>query len=150
MNEISRRNFFNTIVGAAVATQCGGFLAGCAKSSTGSGTALTPDATGKVTLTFAEYPDLQSSNGAYQIRVQTTRALKVINVTNISNVISAYSAVCPHEGSLVDKWSGTNFTCPSHGSTFNGSGAVTAGPATTNLTSFTTSTSATGIEIQVT
>lgn len=153
-NSVSRREFLNnsakSLVGATVVAQCGGLLAGCAKSSSsGSGTTLTPDADGMVAMTFAEYPNLETANGSYQIRVQTSRAVKVINVHNIGGTVKALTAVCPHEGNLVNKWDGTNFTCPSHGSTFNNAGVVTKSPATSNLSAYTVTQSATGVEIAV-
>jgi Rieske Fe-S protein len=44
----------------------------------------------------------------------------------------AMSAICTHAGCVLDDGSQTisaGLTCPCHGSTFNGNGAVTAGPA---------------------
>lgn len=50
-------------------------------------------------------------------------------------VYTALDAVCPHQGCTVSFISNTaGFECPCHLSTFNPSGAVTQGPATTGLT----------------
>ncbi len=46
--------------------------------------------------------------------------------------VYAMSAVCPHAGCLVEDTSGSisaGLSCPCHGSTFDGNGAVTHGPA---------------------
>ena len=54
-----------------------------------------------------------------------------------SQGVYAMSAVCPHAGCLVeDTTSGSingGLTCPCHGSTFDGNGGVTHGPARTSL-----------------
>jgi cytochrome b6-f complex iron-sulfur subunit len=50
--------------------------------------------------------------------------------------VYAMSAVCTHAGCLVEDTSGTisaGLSCPCHGSTFDGNGAVTRGPARTPL-----------------
>jgi len=148
-DKVSRREFIEhsakNILGAVVVAHCG---MACSKVSVDTDTPLTPVA-GVVTLTFADYPDLASENGAYQISVITRRATARINVQNIDGVVSAVTAVCPHEGNVVAKWNGSNFTCPSHGSTFSKSGAVTKGPAATALVSYTTSVSSTGVDIEI-
>jgi len=47
--------------------------------------------------------------------------------------VAAFSAVCPHEGAIVNPGSST-FVCPRHGSVFNGeTGARISGPAPTGL-----------------
>jgi thiosulfate dehydrogenase [quinone] large subunit len=40
----------------------------------------------------------------------------------------AFDASCPHQGCPVD-FTGSGFRCPCHGATFDGTGAVTRGPA---------------------
>lgn len=50
--------------------------------------------------------------------------------------VYAMSAVCTHAGCLLDDSSNTiasGLSCPCHGSTFDGSGAVTNGPARSAL-----------------
>ena len=155
-NSVSRRDFLNhsakTLIGASVAAQCTLNLTGCGKASSSAGgggsTTITPT-DGKVTLSFADYPDLESANGAYQITVTGTRTNKVINVHNVSGTVTAVNSVCTHEGCTVAKWNGSSLNCPCHGSTYNATGAVTGGPAPSALTSFTTSVTATGVEITV-
>jgi cytochrome b6-f complex iron-sulfur subunit len=53
-----------------------------------------------------------------------------------SQGVFAMSAVCPHAGCLIEDASGAitdGLSCPCHGSTFDGNGAVTHGPARTAL-----------------
>ena len=61
-----------------------------------------------------------------------------ILLVNVNNDIRAFTSVCTHTG-CTDNWSYTNsnFVCGCHGSGFNNSGAVTSGPATSNLREFT-------------
>ncbi len=49
--------------------------------------------------------------------------------------VACYSAVCPHQGCLVNQIQGNEAVCPCHGSRFNVfSGDVEQGPAQTGLT----------------
>jgi nitrite reductase/ring-hydroxylating ferredoxin subunit len=49
--------------------------------------------------------------------------------------VHAFSAVCPHQGCLVDRVTAASIDCPCHGSRFaTATGAVLAGPATRPLT----------------
>jgi cytochrome b6-f complex iron-sulfur subunit len=50
--------------------------------------------------------------------------------------VYAMSAVCPHAGCLVEDSSGSisaGLSCPCHGSTFDGNGGLTRGPARSSL-----------------
>jgi cytochrome b6-f complex iron-sulfur subunit len=49
------------------------------------------------------------------------------------NTFSALSATCTHQVCTIDGWSNQSFVCPCHGSTFDTSGRVVAGPAPTAL-----------------
>ncbi len=50
----------------------------------------------------------------------------------------AVSAICPHQGCLINGFSGGSYVCPCHGSTFTTSGQVTRGPAGSNLPQYAT------------
>ncbi|MES1209955.1 MAG: Rieske (2Fe-2S) protein [Pseudomonadota bacterium] len=78
------------------------------------------------------------------VAVGNISALPVGAMLVMSNVVVArdaggvyaMSAVCTHEGCLLDESSHTiaaGLSCPCHGSTFDGSGNVTRGPARTAL-----------------
>ncbi len=55
-------------------------------------------------------------------------------VRTSGDAVSAYSAVCPHQGCTVAPL-GDRLVCPCHGSSFDpASGAVLQGPATSDLT----------------
>jgi nitrite reductase/ring-hydroxylating ferredoxin subunit len=74
------------------------------------------------------------------VTAQNISALSVGTMLTMSNVVVArdangvyaMSAVCTHAGCLMDDASGTiaaGLYCPCHGSSFDGEGAVTRGPA---------------------
>ena len=74
------------------------------------------------------------------VSAQNISALSVGMMVTMSNVVVArdtngvyaMSAVCTHAGCLMDDASGTiaaGLYCPCHGSSFDGDGAVTRGPA---------------------
>ena len=57
-------------------------------------------------------------------------------VARDANGVYAMSAVCTHAGCLLDDSAdkiSTGLRCPCHGSTFDGNGSVTAGPARSPL-----------------
>lgn len=54
------------------------------------------------------------------------------------NTFSALSATCTHQVCTIDGWSNQSFVCPCHGSTFDTSGRVVAGPAPTALRQYPT------------
>ena len=59
---------------------------------------------------------------------------KVVVTQPTAGVYKAFSAICTHQGCLVDGVSGGVIQCPCHGSEFNiTTGAVVQGPATTAL-----------------
>jgi Rieske Fe-S protein len=59
---------------------------------------------------------------------------KVVVTRDATGNVNAFSAVCTHQGCLVNKVSGGTIDCPCHGSKFNArTGAVVAGPAPTQL-----------------
>jgi thiosulfate dehydrogenase [quinone] large subunit len=72
--------------------------------------------------------------GAREVQDPSSGApLWVLQLT--AGSFTAYDATCPHQGCAVGFISaGFGFECPCHGSRFSSSGAVTAGPATRNLT----------------
>jgi cytochrome b6-f complex iron-sulfur subunit len=61
----------------------------------------------------------------------------VVVARTLTGGFLAVSASCTHEGTNVNYSSANNnFICPNHGATFNSTGGVTRGPASSNLTSY--------------
>jgi Rieske Fe-S protein len=60
-------------------------------------------------------------------------AQKLVVTQAEAGQFKAYSAVCPHQGCLVNEVVDGSINCPCHGSKFKLDGSVSAGPATTAL-----------------
>lgn len=59
---------------------------------------------------------------------------KIVLTRPAGNDVHAFSAVCTHQGCIVDKVANGKIDCPCHGSVFDAStGAVVNGPATSPL-----------------
>jgi nitrite reductase/ring-hydroxylating ferredoxin subunit len=54
------------------------------------------------------------------------------------DAFTALTAICTHEGCVVDQFASPVFVCPCHGSRYNTGGDVVNGPATRPLRQFTT------------
>jgi Rieske Fe-S protein len=55
-----------------------------------------------------------------------------------ANTFTAVDGVCTHEGCTVNGQDGSTYVCPCHGSRYNRSGQVIAGPAQANLRQYAT------------
>ncbi len=80
------------------------------------------------TFSLSDYPELGNKGGYAMV------SSKVI-VINKGGKYIALDMTCTHKKQLVE-FDGTKFSCPAHGSEFDGSGKVTEGPATKNLKSY--------------
>jgi Rieske Fe-S protein len=80
-------------------------------------------------INLSDYPSL-SSNGGYTMITDS-----VIVIRKSSSKFIALSTICTHKKCDVD-YDGSSFECPCHGSTYDGSGKVTGGPAPKNLKSY--------------
>jgi len=70
-------------------------------------------------------------------RVITSGTKKIIIVRTSDTEFATLSPICTHQGCTVAyQLSGNNFRCPCHGSQFAIDGAVTMGPALSDLTPF--------------
>jgi cytochrome b6-f complex iron-sulfur subunit len=131
MKTISRKEFIEQVgVGAAVL-----FVAACAGSCKKTSTAT-------VNFTVDVSTGALATNGGYLIQSG------VIVARTSTGSFVAVSATCTHAGGQLGYNSSSNiFQCPLHGATFNTSGAVTNGPATTNLQKFNTSLSGNSLRV---
>jgi Rieske Fe-S protein len=69
--------------------------------------------------------------------VESTAGVFLLSRTS-DNVFSAVDAICSHESCTITGTDGTTYVCPCHGSRYNRSGQVLAGPAKASLRRFAT------------
>jgi Rieske Fe-S protein len=69
--------------------------------------------------------------------VQSIAGLFLLARTGAST-FSAVDAVCTHEGCTVNGLDGSTYVCPCHGSRYDQTGRVVAGPAQANLRQYAT------------
>jgi cytochrome b6-f complex iron-sulfur subunit len=63
----------------------------------------------------------------------------IVIARTLTGTFLAVSAACTHEGTSVNYVSnGNKFVCPNHGAQFSSTGAVTQGPASSNLKMYNT------------
>lgn len=71
------------------------------------------------------------------VLVESTAGVFLLAQTSAS-VFSAVEAVCTHEGCTITGADGATYVCPCHGSRYNRSGQVLAGPARASLRQYAT------------
>lgn len=74
----------------------------------------------------------QMSGNVSELQLGSLLVMSNVVVGRDANGVYAMSAVCTHAGCLLDDGSQTiaaGLSCPCHGSTFDGNGGVTGGPA---------------------
>lgn len=145
----SRRDFLLNTVGAITITGLSSslisFLQGCASNPTGlnsySGIAKmsTSVVDNKIEVAIDTSSPLNSSGGLLLL-VYNNGDNGVLLQRVSSTEIKALTAVCTHQGCIVDLFSSdeNNFGCPCHGSKFNLNGGVVQGPADAPLKTFST------------
>jgi Rieske Fe-S protein len=119
------------VLGAAAALSLTG-LAACSGygSGTSSGSAPaagTSSAAGGAGSEIAKVADIPVGGG----KILADRKLVVTQPQ--AGTYRVLSAVCTHQGCLVDTVNNGSISCPCHGSAFSLTGAVTSGPATSAL-----------------
>ena len=72
------------------------------------------------------------------VLVESTAGVFLLARTSAS-AFSAVDAICSHESCTVTGADGATYVCPCHGSRYNHTGRVLAGPATASLRQFNTS-----------
>jgi Rieske Fe-S protein len=122
---MDRKNFLNQLSGGLALTCVSCMMAACEKETSPDGGGTTP------TLSI----DLNSQLGAIGDFVAASGIIVVrLAAGNQASSFKAFSNVCPHEaGAISYNKTTTVFTCAKHGATFNQSGAVTSGPATSGM-----------------
>jgi Rieske Fe-S protein len=118
-----------------------GAVAGCGGSPTGPSSnaeslpSVTAAVSGRsVSVTLAGSSPLASTGG--MALAQTGIGSFLITRTGASTA-TVLTATCTHEGCAITGFSGSQFVCPCHGSTFSSSGSVVKGPANRSLQQFT-------------
>ncbi|MFN8185103.1 MAG: Rieske (2Fe-2S) protein [Candidatus Nanopelagicales bacterium] len=136
MSDLTRRNVLAAgalgVAGAALAACSSGEDTGTTSPSEAPSSAppsAAPAATGQALVAASEVP---LEGGVIVDSGQT----KVVITQPQPNEFVGLSAVCPHQGCLVNKVADSLIMCPCHGSEFAiADGAVVQGPAQTGLTS---------------
>jgi cytochrome b6-f complex iron-sulfur subunit len=127
---MDRKNFLNSLSGGLALTCVSCMMAACSKEEDNGGG--TNNGNAKLTLDLStqitSIGDFVASNGVIVIRVASGNQI---------SSFKAFSNVCPHQGGVIsyDK-SATSFSCATHGATFNQTGTVTKGPASSNMSTF--------------
>jgi len=88
---------------------------------------------GPVAVPFEPYPELRRENGGVKVILPDGGVLFVRHRGDGEYL--ALSGVCTHQGCIVAP-SGRGFACPCHGSTYDGQGRNTGGPAPRPLLRF--------------
>jgi cytochrome b6-f complex iron-sulfur subunit len=133
---MNRKEFISKVgfgVAAVMIPACITGLSGCKKTDNG------PT---NVDFTIDISTGPLSANGGFVVKNQV-----IVARTN-SGTFLAVAAACTHEGTNVNyNSSGNKFVCPNHGAQFSSNGAVTQGPANTNLKQYNTSLSGTMLRV---
>lgn len=124
---VNRRDFI---------ARAGGLAAIAVVSACGDGTlgpVSTPQTNDRLVITVGDFPAL-ATTGAL-VKVGDAFAAKRTG----ANTFDAFYMVCTHAGCLTSITNAQRFDCPCHGSRFDSSGEVVAGPAQDPLTRLDTS-----------
>jgi Rieske Fe-S protein len=128
------------VLGGACAA-CAAALAGCARYSTSNGLAGPP---AEPTASPSAAGTASSGAGGPAILAKTTdipvaggkilTAQKIVITQPQAGTFHAFTAICTHEGCIVDEVSDGTIDCPCHGSKYSAvNGSVVNGPATLPL-----------------
>ena len=139
---VSRRGFCtgacHAVSGAAVATlfsACGG----SSPTSPSSMASMLPVLPGRFASSRVQVTVAGSAldNVGAAALVESTAGVFLLARTGAS-AFTAVDAVCSHESCTITGIDGTTYVCPCHGSRYNRSGQVLAGPAKASLRQFAT------------
>ncbi|MGL2992611.1 ubiquinol-cytochrome c reductase iron-sulfur subunit [Flavobacterium sp. TSSA_36] len=130
---MNRKEFFARVGFGAAAVLVPACIAGVATScSNDNSSGGNPAPTG-VDFSVDVSTGTLATNGGFMV------TQGIVIARTLTGSFLAVSASCTHEGTNVNySASGNKFVCPNHGAQFSSTGAVTAGPATRNLTEYKT------------
>ena len=128
---MTRKDFFARVGFGAAAVLIPACIGGLVTSCSNEDSASTAPTNVDFTLDIST--GSLTTNGGHLVH------LGVLVARTLSGSFLAVSASCTHDGTTVNYISTTNnFICPNHNAQFNSTGAVTQGPASTNLTQYNT------------
>ncbi|MEO7997340.1 MAG: Rieske 2Fe-2S domain-containing protein [Gemmatimonadaceae bacterium] len=139
-HSVSRRNF----LGATCATLLASVLAACGGGADSVGGVTEPPPSGSttftggvVTLQLSQIPALTATNG-HQVLALTDGGRRAdLVIINVGGTYKAFTSICTHEGCSVNGYTGQRMVCPCHGSEYDLTGKVVAGPAPLPLREYT-------------
>lgn len=137
---MDRKDFLNKLSGGLALTCVSCMMAACSKEEdNGGGGNGTPVLTVDLSAQLTAVGDFVASNGVIVVRTAAG---------NQASSFKAFSNVCPHEAGIITYNKATTvFTCGLHGATFNQTGAVTKGPATSNMSTKTVTVTGTTLTV---
>ncbi|MER6216008.1 Rieske (2Fe-2S) protein [Streptomyces sp. NPDC001674] len=133
-----------TVLAAGAAALAGGTLAACGGEENKPATEPAAPAAPSAGASQGSSPSASSPSAAAKPLVDSSKVpvgggtvlkeAKVVVTQPTAGSFRCFSAVCPHQGCLVNKVADGSIDCPCHGSRFQVTdGAVTHGPATRGL-----------------
>ncbi|MET8296921.1 MULTISPECIES: Rieske (2Fe-2S) protein [unclassified Streptomyces] len=133
-----------TVLAAGAAALAGGTLAACGGEDKKPATEPAAPAAPSAGASQGSSPSASSPSAAAKPLVDSSKVpvgggtvlkeAKVVVTQPTAGSFRCFSAVCPHQGCLVNKVADGSIDCPCHGSRFQVTdGAVTHGPATRGL-----------------
>ena len=139
-------------IGTSVVAGCGGGQSsgGGSNNAPSPSSAISTDSSGNAQMSFASYPNLQQTGGAYVVSITAASGTHTISVVRAdSSTVDAVSPVCTHSGCPLNGYSGGQYLCNCHGSTFAANGSVINGPARSNLPTYQAQLTSTGVQVTV-
>ena len=120
---------------ASLLESCGGGSPTSANSASALPVVNAAIANGAIVVSIDSTSPLSAVGGAALVR---SSAGDVLVAHTGQNTFTALSAICTHAACEITGFASPNFVCPCHGSQFNTSGGVVAGPASSPLHQFQT------------
>ncbi len=136
---MDRKNFLNSITGGLALTCVSCMMAACSKEEDNGSTNNRPMFSIDLSTQLGNVGDFLDVSGVIVLRLAAG---------NQSSSFKAFSNVCPHQAGIISYNKATTvFTCGKHGATFNQAGIVTAGLATSNMSTKTVTVTGTTLTV---